>query len=343
MPIDLAYTPTYPEPGDIVTLSLTDSVGDPNYARFEIDTVPSESALETGLLIDANGTYLKTFTPDVAGVYEIIPYDVRAFLGQGQFAGDAGGEPRQIVIGPVARKSVYVVSYSDLRIATLPGHDITLRLGIANATIITAELVDPSTDLARLAALKTAISDAVTALEGVVVSTIASTLLARVTALRTAFEAHRVLTAGAVHASADTTNVVNYEPPNTDDAALVCLQDLYEKIKGHLLAGAAGGTWHTNDDTLHTIMTPKPLTKAQAHVTLSDLEERIYELHRVQLLTPTVHGLADNTNTLAAPTLLTTLIVLYLDFIADNVAVSLSGEHFGLSAAERAYGMSPAP
>lgn len=338
----LTYTPTRPVAGDTVTLALTGAAGDPDYARFEVVSVPDRSALTAGMLVDGNGAYLKTFVPDIEGKYEITPYDVRAFVGQPQHAGDPGGEARQTVVEQVARSFVNVVGYSDLRIGTLPGHDITLRFGLFQSTIVSAELVDPATDLARLAALDTTVAAKVALLVNVTVTSITSTLLARVTALRTAYEAHRVLVGGTfIHASADTTNVTDYEPPNTDDAALVCLQDLYEKITGHMLAGASGGTWHTNDDTKNTPLTPKPLTKAQGHVTASDLEERVYERHRVQVTSPAVHGASDTTNTLATPTALTDVIVAYLDFIAANTGIAITGENEGLGTAERILGTNP--
>lgn len=339
----LTYTPIYPEPGETVTLAISGSAGDPNYSRFGLAVVPNRSALELGMLVDINGAYIKTFVPDVAGRYEIDPYDVRAFLGQPQSSGDAASEPRQVVIAKISRSYVHVVSFVDMRIATLPGHDITLRFGLAEDIIVSAELVEPSTDLARLAALSTNVVASLAGLVGDDISTVATTLVVRVTALRTAFEAHRILTAGAVHASADTTNVTNYEPPNSDDTALACLQDLYAKIIKHTIAGISGGTWHTNDDTKNSIITPLPLTKAQAIVTLSDLEWRVYEPHRVLIAAPIVHGAADNTNTLAAPNELTTLIVNYLNFIAANTAITISGENSGLGEAERVLGMTAAP
>jgi len=342
--LGITYTPTHPEAGDIVTITATGTTGDPAFARFELASVPSLSALTPGMLVDVNGEYINTLTPDVAGRYEITPYDVRAFVGQPQHSGDPS-VAREVVVGIGGRSAVNVVSLADLRIATLPGHDITLRLGIFASTVYSAELVNPATDLARLAALSTTVVAALTALEGVAVNVISTaTLLSRVTALRTAYEAHRILVGGSfIHASADTTNVTNYEPPNSDDAALACLQELYERIRGHELAGASGGVWHTNDDTKNTVITPAPLTKAQAIVTLSDLEERVYERHRVQTSTPSVHGAADTGNTLAAPHELTNVIVAYLDFIASNAAIAIDNENEGLGTVERVLGVTTAP
>lgn len=343
MTIGITYSPTHPVAGDIVTIAASNAAGDPAFARFNLASVPALSALATGMLVDGNGAYLDTFTPDVAGKYEIIPYDVRAFVGQPQHAGDASAS-REVIVGVGARAAVNVVSPVDIRIGTLPGHDITLRLGIFVSEIYSAELVNPATDLARLAALSSTVLAALTALEGIPVGDITtSTLLSRVIALRAAYEAHRVLTAGSEHTSADTTNAVNYEPPNSDDAALACLQELYERIRGHELAGASGGSWHTNDDTKNTVITPVPLTKAQAIVALSDLEERVYERHRVQTASPTVHGAADTAHALAAPHALTNLIVAYLDFIASNSAIAIDNENEALGTVERILGFTAAP
>lgn len=343
MTLALTYKPLYPLAGELVTLALEGGVGDPNYARFEITSVPSRSAIVPGLLVDGTGAFIKTFTPDIDGKYEVTPYDIRAYLGQPSHEGDAGGAPRLVVAATTVRTTVHVVSPVDLRIATLAGHDSTLRLGVHELAIRSAALVDPATDLARLAALDATVAGAVEALVDTAVSTYNTTVATRVAALRTAYEAHRTNSGGVFHASADTTNVTNFEPPASDDAAIACLQDLYAKIIGHELAGASGGTWHTNDDTRNNVATPSPLTKAQATVVLADLEERVYERHRVQTATPTVHGAADNTNTLAAPNLLTTAIVAYLDFIASNAAVEIDNENEALGTIERVLGVEAAP
>ncbi len=343
MTTGLACDPLYPIAGELVTLAITDALGQTNAARFELLTVPPLSELVAGMLVDNAGVYIQTFTPDVAGEYAFAVYDVRVYLGLSQHSNDANGGAREQVLSATARGDVHVASPIDLRIETIPGHNVTLRMGLVNETIRSAEFVDPSTDLARLAAIDTAVVAALETIVDVSVTALVTTLTNRVALLRIAYEAHRVLTSGSVHASSDTTNLVQSEPPTSDEAALDCLREIYTKLGKHMRAGATGGTWHTADDTKNLPITPLPFTKWQAHVVASDLEERVYERHRLQTASPIAHGGADGTNTLPTPSTLTDAIVAYLDFIAANTSAVIAGENERLVLMERKIGAMPTP
>ena len=347
MALGITYDPDPAEVDEEVTLTIVGHVGDPAYARWELILVPDQSELELGMLADASGEYSQSFTPDVAGVYGFRAYDVRKVVGFSQFAGDASGGAREVILSTYdTRLEVYVTTPMDLRIQTIPGHDITLRLGIANDKLVSAEFVDHATDLARIAGLDVADSAAMTALvpaTPVALNTITRALQPRVRDLRGNYELHRVLIAGTQHASADTTNVVSREPPLSDEAAMLALNELYDDLLNHMQAGASGGTWHGIDDTTNLPITPKATTKMQAHVTMCDLEERVYERHRILTGSPAVHTNPDATNVLAAPDLLTSVVVAYLDYIAANSAASYDGEHDGAVLAERMLGVMPAP
>jgi hypothetical protein len=57
-------------PGEETTLAFTTTTS-ATTARYYLTSVPDESALTTGFLVDAAGEYISTFTPDVAGAYGV--------------------------------------------------------------------------------------------------------------------------------------------------------------------------------------------------------------------------------------------------------------------------------
>jgi hypothetical protein len=330
-------SPEWPVPGDEITLSIDPVLGDATATRFELTSVSDESALETGMLVDAAGAYIQTFTPDVPGEYGIRSYDVQAFVGLAGFDADTAAGVREVFCA-TATTTVYVGSAMLLRMRTIPGHDATLRLVVHDSTVRAASIVDPATDLARAAILDSAVATAVTTTEGIAVSALAPTLTTRVAALGAAYQGH-IANTTAHDPDGDTVNGIIRDVPYSDEAALLTLAEIYEKLLAHLPSGV--DNWHNADDTLHQPITPKPLTKEDATVCASDIEERVYELHRVTVAgPPDVHDVADTTNVLAAPPPLTSAIVAYLNYIASNDPSGPTGENEGAVDAEGRFGMS---
>jgi hypothetical protein len=338
--LSISSSPAQPILGDEITLILAGGTGDPDFARFQLTSVPSQSGLSVGMLVDAEGNYVQTFTPDVPGEYIVKAYDVEQRFGLSGFESDAQG-PRERVLGSRSA-TIRCAQAVDLPIVTTPGHNVTVRLGVLDAEVISAAFVDPTTDLARLATIDTAVVATLTPILEQEVGAIGSPLTTRAKNLRVKYEAHRVMLSG-VHSVADSTNVTSREPSESDESAIALLNELYDRIVlGHMQAEAAGGTWHAVDDTKNLPVTPRATTKASAHVLACDLEERVYERHRVQTSPPVAHGNQDTVNGLDAPKPLTNVVVAFLDFIADNASTSVSGENTGAIEAARKFGMRPA-
>lgn len=125
-----SHSPTYPEAGESVELSLSSALG--STAVFALTSVPSASGLEIGLILaDTNetpdsavvaaslGVHGTSFTPDVPGAYGLTAYAVRPTAGRFELA-------------ETTTATVYVLESADLDIVTIEGHGATLRLGVVD-------------------------------------------------------------------------------------------------------------------------------------------------------------------------------------------------------------------
>jgi hypothetical protein len=339
----VATDPTYPVADDLITLSLSAPIG--NAVQGELTSVPTESALTVGLLLDdATGLPIATFTPDVAGAYGVSVHDYLTSTRVPSYFGDPAGGSVSLYKN-TETATVYVGVVEELPIVTLQGHGATLQLTVTNATVRAAELVSPLSDVSRKALIDTAVVAALTALVGVAVASIDVGFVADVVALRNAYENHRVQVTGSIHYGADSTNVARRETPSSIEAAIATLNDLYDVIGLHQTQGPAGGTWHANDDGINNIVTARAKSLGQATVTKSDLRERCFERHRVQVGAAAlqVHGAADNTlaSIMAAPLTLPALIVAFLDAIVAESTATPAGEQTGAVAIEHGFGFSP--
>jgi len=344
--------PTYPVAGEEVTLSATSTTGDT--LAYSITSVPPQSELETGLLLLPNSTDPRgviqaasadlttdSFTPDVAGEYGVMAFDLARIPGIVQHAGD--GNVERVVLKATQTGTIHVGVYMDLPIVTTQGHGATLRVTVVDETVRAAELVESTTELARVAAEQSAVESALAALVGVAVNSIGNTLATDVNDLLSNYEAHRSRTAGSAHAAADTTNVAATTSANSTTGALHVVNDLRDTIMGHLRDSPAPGSggWHTVDDLLNWPIAQPGNTHAAATVVLAELRERVYERHRVQVATPAVHGGADGTNVLSAPTVLDDAIVAYLDAVAEQSPTAPAGEVEGAQDLAHRHGFGP--
>jgi hypothetical protein len=346
----LSTTPTYPVAGSEVTLSITGA----SVTRwvFEITSVPSASDIDTGLLlIDIpDGATAPTsplraieleyeadsFTPDVQGEYGITAHLYREIVGAPQFAGDPSGESR-FIYGGTETASLHVGVYMDLPIETEDGHGATLRLQINQATVRDASIVEPTTEVARTAALDATVVAALTAIEGVAVASMGTDLQSGANDLLDNYGSHRVLIAGGVHGVADDYNEVPLEDADSQEGAILLLNEIRDRLVAHLTT-YTDVSWHANIDLKNLPVARKATDIASATVLSADLRERCYEPHRVQIANPASHGLADGTNTLAAPTDLDDVITAYLDAIVVAVPAIPAGECQGAMEASHYYG-----
>jgi hypothetical protein len=82
-----------------------------------------------------------------------------------------------------------------------------------------------------------------------------ATRIARVNAVRVAYQAHRIKIAGGVHNSADATNTIAQPVATDDSTALMLALDLKVKMNLHFLNSVA----HTGTDTVNTVVSPDPV------------------------------------------------------------------------------------
>lgn len=291
--------------------------------------------------LEGGSNPIDTFTPDVAGEYGVAAYEYFYAPAVGSYDGDPLSVAQYRLLS-TSTTTVNVGTALDLPINPVSGHSTTLRIIVIGDTVRAAALVNPATELARMAALDATVAAAVAAMVGVAVNSLDADFITDVTTIGAAYEAHRILVTGSVHYSSDTTNALLREQAYSIPTAIQRLNDIAAKLIGHTQATSAGGTWHGFDDNLNTLqVAPSASSLAEAIVLKADLRERLYERHRGQTSAPAVHGLADNTNTIAAPATLPAAIVAYLDYVADNTPDIPAGEAEGVSDAQAAWGFRP--
>ncbi len=315
--------PATPVEGDTVALESDGSGG--TFVRWELTSVPSDSAVETGFLI-RDGEYLDEFEADVAGEYGVTAHgyvyrrDPRSHVALTQ----------AVLVGSES-ETVHVSAVVDLPITTTLGHGATLRLGVLNDNVATAELVLPLTEISRLAILDTTVAAAVAALVDEDVADIADSLEDAANDLRREFTDHRSH-AVSHPVNLDTTNAVNRAASHSTADSITLVNRLAVVVIAHAISGAdATDPWHAASDTLNVPLAPLATTQNGAVVLLADLRERVFERHRVKIASPGVHAAADNTNALSTPSLLDTVIVEFLDAVADAAPVAAAGEPGGAS------------
>lgn len=309
--------PTYPVVGDEVTIAQTITVAATTVTvetpTVTVVSVPSGSAIETGPLVDATGNASVSFTPDVVGEYELSVYPSTEYSAPSTYDGDPGGAS-YAVVGTADTFSVYVGTTMDLPIVTLIGHNVTLRIKSHNGVVTSAELVDPTSEVAAAASLDSTVLTKLAALETVAVSSIGPDLATKLDELVTKYNTHREdLT---YHAASDTFNIFDWTRPYSQDEAVNRLNLLRPVLLSHLRNASASATvWHSVDDTKNTLIVGLAQDLGSAMVLYSDCY-RVYEAHRAQIASPAVHGSADSTNTLAAASVLVDLIKTYLAYVA---------------------------
>ncbi len=333
-----------------VTLSLTNPSG--TMQVWELTSTPSSSALSLGYLTIAGtvtnatateiarlGRETTEFTPDTPGEYVFTAYDVTEYTGApAAFEGAPSADPR-FVLTATQTGTIHVGALMLLPILTSTGHGATLQLTVVNETIREAELLNHTTELARVAALDSTVTAALTALVDQAVSAIATDLQTTANDLRLRFESHRASLAG-VHTIADAVSAVTRFPAASQLNVVDLVNELRQRLITHIVPTSTGNRHHPVDDTRDVPVTPASSTLAGTTVLLADLRERVYERHRVlnTLNGSTVHASIDNVNALTAPTKLDDIIVAYLDAIVAASGNAAAGEPEGAFDLEAGFG-----
>lgn len=258
-------------------------------------------------------------TPDVPGEYVLTGHSVAEFVTPPTFGGDSAGHAMRIV-GAAQTLTVHVAEPLDLPIVPENGHGITLRLKVANETIVSAQLIRPLTSTALAASIDPGVLTALNAMVGETASTVGNALQATANNLRAKYEAHRVKTSAATHAAADATNPALADDAHDDESAIRLINRLRAVIYAHLTgASAAGARWHTEDDTKNIPAIAPARTRAEATVLLADLAYRVYPGHLAQIASPGSHGSADATNTITVTKSdLSEFVRVYLNFVTQT-------------------------
>jgi hypothetical protein len=330
--VAITYTPTSPLPDEEVTLTLTSGIG--TAAEFSITSVPSGSEVDTGLLVDGAGDATPLVTFDVPGAYGVTAYDYLEINGVQRFPFDPAGRVRRRLVA-TQTGTIYVAELLDIPIRTIVGDGATLRLKVANTTIVSASFVDPLTELGRTAALNSTVVASLATLAGTTASTL-SALEVAARDMHDVYGRHRVFTTGSVHAAADTVNATTLDTAYSTRSARDVLNHVYDKFSDHMLADVAH-SWHTRGDTKNTFIIGKATDWASTLVLRCDMH-RVYEGHRAQTSAPTVHGGTDSTNTLAALNVLETVIRDYLNAIITTSPSIPSGEQTAVEYLKTRFG-----
>lgn len=253
----ITYTPQYPVSSETVSLAMTGAVG--TAFAFELTAVPSESSLGLGLLLDdqvpgaivptspliaANSDLVKSdFIPDVAGEYSFIGYDMRQVVGVPSFQNDPSAVPRYELLGKQTG-TVSVGTLMELPVVTTESHGGDLQLRVVNNYIRAAAIVNPRSDIGRIAALQ---GEVLTALSSVVnqhIDSASTNFLEALRDLRLQYSGepaalpvpilgHRNYFLGDVHKEADSVNALDGGIPFSLKYAVKLVNEVRTKLIGH--------------------------------------------------------------------------------------------------------------
>ncbi len=335
MTVALTSSPVVPLPGQTVLLTASGTAG--NLLEFFLTSGPAGSRLVTGRL----ASYAQSFVPDVTGIYTFTVNDwVRNYTAPG-FPGDPLARPTLTLSSSVSSQTVSVGQVLTRTIGAEPDV-VDLKLIVQGTTIVAAMLLNPRTQAADLASQDSAVLLALNACTNISVSSLDDTLQTKVNSIRAAYEAHRVLTTGSVHAAVDATNFVRTNlNVSTDEGAIAALNDIRYELTQHMLnrVTAPATAPHTFPDATDVIRVGSASDKRTGH-SLADNTWTIYEAHRVKVTgTPgNVHGLADSTNVLAAQKPLAALQSTLMTAAFNAALATPQGQHGATVTLTQAHG-----
>lgn len=346
----VSYSPSAPVPGDTVTVSATVTGVDGNQvacdsAQLTLTSVPSGSALSTGLVIDAaSGLPSLSFTPDVAGVYG---YSVQRFIEYTQAPAFDGGSESYTVALDTETNQVDVCSELTLPIVTPFGAlALSVVVGTDNDNIVSAELINPTTTKAELAAIDATVLAKLALIVDVAVASVGPALPAKVGAMGVAVDAHfRDATAHPTGGGyqADSINAYSESTPYDIAEAVQKLNKIREMFRRHALNSTTSSIhWHnSSDDTKNVPIVGPAGSVGEAIVLYADMW-RCYEAHRVQTASPAVHPASDVTHTLGSIDPLSDLIKAVLAYMADETPAVPTAENQAQVEAISLYGFQEA-
>lgn len=308
------------------------AVADRKLTLSSDDAISSETVVSSlrGATVP-RGAATNEIVVDVPGEYEVVGFE------RIQCGGPAG---EWLKLVATSTTTIHVGGFVELPIEPVNGHGTTLRLLVVNDTVRGAALVDPKTELARVAALDATVAASVAALVGVAVNSLDVDFTTDVNDICTLAAAHWLET-HPVHVSADTTNTLVYERAYSMPSAMKRLNEVVKKHLSHQAATAIGGTWHAGGDDEKNVLqvSPEATSLTAATVLKADFRERVYRRHTALIASPASHGAVDSDNAPSLPVkTLPAVIRDYLDFIATEAPGAAAGEGEGIADAQAAWG-----
>ena len=296
----VTISPTAPQAGDVVTITGTPSTDEgQSVFVFALTEVPALSSLATGVFLHnyADSTEVplsgrliaeaekegNTLTVDADGVYTLTSLEYRKTV-----------RPTGITCFPIAgptTETFEVVQLQQLRVRTeKPEHAASIQIATGDTTIIEATIVDPQSEVARLAIASDAVALELGRAAGLTAATFGEDFVARVVEFRTRWNDH--VEDATEHTAADSVNLILNGVPNDIQGAIQVLNEARLKVIRHMQE-IYGAALHTNPDLGSLVLAAPATTLAQATVLEADLS-RVYADHRRRGSgeTPPIHGTA---------------------------------------------------
>ena len=277
--MSILSSPEYPVFAEEVTLSATGALG--AAAAFELTGVPVQSELTLGLLLkeQAPGSVIPTapviaanadliidtFTPDVAGEYSFIAYDLVEIVGVPSFEGDPTADNRFKIVAK-QEGIIHVGSIMALPVITADGHGGTIEIRVIQNTIRAAEITGTVSEIGRVAALETSVIGRLNDLVGLNIDSASTDLLEALRDVRDRYNGNPSAPmppnppdydghinsifkdinpssgdASGMHLVADTVNVLDSGIPYSLKYAVKLVNELRQKLIGHFEGSIAYG------------------------------------------------------------------------------------------------------
>jgi len=243
----IATDPTYPIAGQSVVLRLSNCSG--NQQEFSLIYKPFDSALSATGVLNASGSAVAAFYPDVAGTYTFAARDYLYLRGAASYSGSPIGGTRSMkVLQSAATLSLVVGEYLLFPVGDGIGNGADLKLAIVNNLVVSATFSNFTNIRSKEASLRSAVYSARSALVGYYVSQLCDDLVSNVRELRSAVVAHITGVAG-FHLSSGSSIVPLMDSIESPESALIVVNSVRTTLEKHVSKGAfAGAQWHVADD-----------------------------------------------------------------------------------------------
>jgi hypothetical protein len=346
MAVGLNATPAYPIANRPVRYQPL-WTGGGNYVRIWCTNAPPGSKIrksmdETGasrfLLYAGDNTTEWVTEWDKSGTYSLAAQEYRrgASTTGGGYDGSPSNAPSEtktdvetaLTVSVADRLEIPLGLGRDTATLVLFVHAETIRATtIEHHGILSPAIINPGSDRAKLAAEDATVKASVEALKDAAAAAAIGNVYGVIDDFVSKFNAHRILTAGTVHASADNGNAVITVAVGVKsiEALIAAVTDCRRMFDRHARNDVDGSGTNSASPDFHSFADTKNLLlaspaagggdMAKARAALADLH-RAYEAHRHYLAS--VHGAVDNTNALMGLPVLLQLDSAWCDAVVSS-------------------------